>query len=45
MSNIYLEVTIEKKNWHSQNFDLLGLKNLSPDQFSGAPTHEDRIKF
>ena len=23
----------------SQNFDFLGLKNLSPGQFWGAPTH------
>ena len=29
MSNIYLTVTIDK-NWLSQNFDFLGLKNLSP---------------
>ena len=44
MSNIYLKVTIEK-NWRSQNFDFLGLKNLSPGQFWGAPTHEDIIEF
>ena len=31
MSNIYLKVTIEK-NWRSQNFDFLSLKNLSPGQ-------------
>ena len=35
MSNIYLKVTI-KKNWHSQNFDFLSLKNLSPDQYLGS---------
>ena len=35
MSNIYLKVTIEK-NWRSQNFDFLGLKNLSPGQFFGS---------
>ena len=29
MSNIYLKVTIEK-NWRSQSFDFLSLKNLSP---------------
>ena len=29
MSNIYLKVTIAK-NQRSQNFDFLGLKNLSP---------------
>ena len=32
MSNIYLKVTIEK-NWRSQNFDFLILKNSSPCQF------------
>ena len=32
MSNIYLKVTIEK-NWRSQNFDFLSLKNLSPGHF------------
>ena len=33
--NIYLNVTIEK-NWRSQNFDFLSLKNLSPGQFLGS---------
>ena len=33
MSNIHLNVT--------QNFDLPGLKNLSPCQFWGVPTHAD----
>ena len=28
-----------------QNFDFLGLKNLSPGQFCGAPTQADIIKF
>ena len=32
MSNIYLKVTLEK-NWRSQNFDFLSLKNLSLGQF------------
>ena len=45
MSNIYLKVTIEEKNWRSQNFDSLGLKHLSPDQFWEAPTHEDITEF
>ena len=45
MSNIYLKVTIEEKNWHSQNFNFLSLKNVSPDQFSGAPAYEDIIEF
>ena len=45
MSKIYLKVTIEEKNGRSQNFNFLGLKNLSPSQFWGAPTHEDIIKF
>ena len=35
MSNIYLKVTIEK-NWRSQDFDFLSLKNLSPGQISGS---------
>ena len=30
MLNIYLKVTI-KKNWLSQNFDFLSLKNCHPD--------------
>ena len=45
ISNIYLKVTIEDKNWCSKNFDFLGLKNLSPGQFWTAPTHEDIIEF
>ena len=32
MSNIYLKAAVEE-NWHSQNFDFLSLKNLSPGQF------------
>ena len=35
MSDIYLKITI-KKNWLSQNFDFLSLKNLSPGQFLGS---------
>ena len=45
MSNIYLKVTIVEKNWRSQKFDFAGLKNLSPDLFWGAPTHEDITEF
>ena len=45
MSNIYFKVTTKEKNWRSQSFDFLGLKNLSPDQFWGAPTHNDIIEF
>ena len=45
MSNISLKVTIEEKNWRSQNSDFLGLKDLSPCQFWGAPTHADMIEF
>ena len=45
MSNIYLKVTIEEKNWPSQNVDFLGFKNLSPGQSWGAPTLEDIIEF
>ena len=44
MSNIYLKVTIEK-NWRSQNFDFLSLKNLSSVQFWEALTHADIIEF
>ena len=44
MSNIYLKRTI-KKNWRSQNFDFLSLKNSSSGQFLGAPTRIDIIKF
>ena len=35
MSNIYLKVTT-KKNWCSQNFDFLKLKNLSLGQLLGS---------
>ena len=45
MTNIYLKVTNEEKNWRSQNFSFLGLKNLSPGQFCGALTHEYIIEF
>ena len=45
MSNIYLKFTIEEKNGHSQNFNILGLKNLSPGQFWETPTHEDVTEF
>ena len=41
MSNIYLKVTIEEKNWRSQNFIFLGLKDLSPCQFWGDRTQAD----
>ena len=37
--NFYLKVTIGEKNWRSQNFDFLGLKNVSPGQFWGTPTY------
>ena len=45
MSNIYIKVTTEQKNGSSQSFDFLGLKNLSPCQFWGPPTHEDIIEY
>ena len=45
MSNIYLKVTIEEKNWRSQNFNFLGLKTLSPCQFWGSPAHKCIIIF
>ena len=38
MPNIYLKVIIEK-NWRSQNFNFLSLKNLSPGQFLGSSNH------
>ena len=37
MSNIHLKV--------NQNFIFMGLKNLSPGQLSGAPTHADIIEI
>ena len=43
MSNIYLNITIEKK-WCTQNFNFLSLKSSSPG-FQGAPTHADIIEF
>ena len=45
ISSIYLKVTIEEKNWRSQNLDFLDLKNLSTGQFWGAPALEDIIEF
>ena len=45
MSNIYLKVTIEEKNWRSQNLNYLDLKNLPPGQFWGAPTYEVIVEF
>ena len=45
MSNIYLKVTIEK-NWRSQSFNFLSVKNSSPGSFWRAPTsHADIIAF
>ena len=44
MPNIHLKVTAEWKNWLSQNFDFLHLKNLSRGQFWGAATHVDIIE-
>ena len=32
--NFYLKVTIGEKNWRSQNFDFLGLKNVSPGHWT-----------
>ena len=40
MSNIYLKVTTE-----TFFFDFLILKNLSPGQVLGAPTHANIIEF
>ena len=41
MSNIYLKVTIEKFS----ELRFLGLKDLLPGQFWGAPTHADISEF
>ena len=41
MSNIYLRGTIRR----CQNFNFLDLKNLSPGQFWGTPTHVNIIEF
>ena len=35
MSNVYLKIAIEK-NWRSQTFDFISLKNLSPGQVLGS---------
>ena len=43
MSNIYLKVAIEEKNWRSQNLNFLGLKNLSQCQFWGTPSGVDKF--
>ena len=45
MSNIYLKVSIAEKNGRPQNFDFLGLKDLSAGMFWGAPTLEEIIEF
>ena len=44
MSNIYFKVTIEK-NWCSQNFDFLILKNSFTGQFFGVRTQADIMEF
>ena len=44
ISNIYLETTIEK-NWRSQSFDFLIVKNRLQVSFWEAPTHSDVSKF
>ena len=44
MSSIYLNINT-LKNLHSQNFNFLSLKNLSPGQFRGTPTHAYIIEF
>ena len=48
MSNIYLKVAIEtfsKLRFLGFKKFVLSLKNMSPGQFWGAPTHEDIIEF
>ena len=44
MSNIYFKVTIEK-NWCSQNFGFLILKNSFTGQFFGVRTQADIMEF
>ena len=44
MPNINLKVTIEK-NWPSQNFDFLKVKDLYTGQFWRAPTHANIMEF
>ena len=41
MSNIYLKLLLTG----SQNFDFLGLKNLSPGQIWGDPAHVVSLYF
>ena len=43
MSNIFLKDA--KKNSRSQNFNFLGLKNLSPGQFLGSSNSRRIIEF
>ena len=45
MSNIFSIVTIEEKNWRSQNNDFLGLKNLSPGNFGELPLTKISVNF
>ena len=45
MSDIYLIVIIQEKNWRSQNFDFLSVKIVSPGRFWGVPPHEDIIEI
>ena len=44
LSNIYLNVTIEKK-WCTQNVNFLSLKCSSAGQFLGVPAHPDINEF
>ena len=44
MPNINLKVTIEK-NWPSQNFDFLKVKDLYTGQSWRAPTHANIMEF
>ena len=44
MTNAYIKIIIEKI-WGSQIFDFVSLKNLSPGQIWGAPTHKNIIEF
>ena len=41
MSNIYLKVIIEKKNWRSQNIHFPSFEKFVCRSVFGEPTHED----
>ena len=44
MSNIYLNITIEKK-WCTQNFNFPWSRSSPPGKFLGSSTHINTIEF